>query len=128
MKKPRFDDLPALPRDDDGPVFREPWEAQAFAMTLKLHQAGCFTWREWAERLGAEIAAAGEPDLGNHYYRHWLSALEKIVIEKQLLPAADLRRRKQQWEQAARETAQGQAIKLGRDLAAEKPFDQIIQG
>ena len=119
MMKSRFGDLPALPRDDDGPVFREPWEAQAFAMALTLHQAGCFTWREWAERLGSEIAAVGacgEPDPGDGYYEHWLAALEKIVTEKGLLADEELRQRKKSWDKAARETPHGQAIELGRDL------------
>ncbi len=71
--------LPGQPRDDSGPVFREPWEAQAFAMTLALHERGLFSWTEWARALAAEIAdaqAAGDADLGDTYYRHWLAALE----------------------------------------------------
>ena len=67
--------LPGLPRDEGGPVFREPWEAQAFAMTLALYRRGLFTWPEWAETLGAEIKRAqraGDPDTGDTYYRHWL--------------------------------------------------------
>src|SRR5256884_1988698 len=77
--------LPDLPQDAEGPVFREPWEAQAFAMTLALHERGLFTWPEWAAALAAEISAAqtsGDPDLGDTYYRHWLAALEKLVAEK----------------------------------------------
>ena len=77
--------LPGLPRDEGGPVFREPWEAQAFAMTLALYKRGLFTWPEWAETLGAEIKraqAAGDPDSGDTYYRHWLAALERLVAEK----------------------------------------------
>lgn len=85
--------LGPLPSDEAGPVFREPWEARAFAMVLKLHEAGHFTWAEWAERLSAEIAAAqraGDPDLGATYYRHWLAALETLVAEKRLLPRDEL--------------------------------------
>jgi nitrile hydratase accessory protein len=88
--------LPGQPRDGDGPVFAEPWQAQAFALTLKLYEAGHFTWREWAETLGAEIDAArasGDPDLGDTYYRHWLAALERLVAEKQWCPAGELDRR-----------------------------------
>jgi len=91
-----LDELPALPRDDEGPVFREPWEAQAFAMAIELHGAGHFTWREWTEALAAEIAGArdrGEADLGDTYYRHWLAALEGLVAAKGLVPAADLTNR-----------------------------------
>ena len=77
--------VPSIPRDHEGPVFREPWEAQAFAMALALHERGVFTWPEWAAALAAEIRsaqAAGDPDLGTTYYRHWLAALEKLVATK----------------------------------------------
>ena len=112
---PGPDQLPSLPRDETGPVFREPWEAQAFAMAVKLHGDGHFSWAEWGERLGAEIAAAarrGEPDRPEAYYEHWLSALEKLVAEKNLLSAADLARRKAAWDKAARETPHGRPIEL----------------
>ena len=88
---------PGLPVDDEGPVFREPWEAQAFAMAVKLHRDGHFTWPEWVSALGATIAA-GDPHLG--YYHHWLAALEKIVAEKRLAAAADLAARKAELEAA----------------------------
>ncbi len=111
-------ELPSLPRDEDGPVFREPWEAQAFAMTLWLHEQGHFTWPEWAERLGAEIAAAretGDADLGDTYYHHWLKALEALVAEKGLLSTDDLARRKDAWDRAARATPHGEPIVLPTD-------------
>jgi nitrile hydratase accessory protein len=111
-------DVVALPCDDEGsPVFKEPWEAQAFAMTLKLHEAGLFTWSEWAERLAEEIQrarAAGDPDLGDTYYRHWLAALERIVDEKGLVSASELARRKDEWVEAARTTPHGKPIELPR--------------
>src|SRR5205807_8317438 len=75
----------SIPRDAQGPVFREPWEAQAFSMALALHQRGLFTWPEWAATLADEIKraqAAGDPDTGETYYRHWLAALERLVAEK----------------------------------------------
>jgi nitrile hydratase accessory protein len=109
--------LPAIPRDGEGPVFRAPWEAQAFAMAVKLHEAGHFTWTEWAARLAAEIAAAGargEDDDGSDYYLHWLSALEKIVAEKGLVTTRDLATRKDAWDRAARETLHGKPIDLPR--------------
>jgi len=110
--------LPGQPRDDGGPVFREPWEAQAFAMAVQLHDRGYFTWPEWAAALAAEIAAArarGEPDLGDTYYRHWLAALEKIVAAKNLLAGADLEKRRAAWETAARLTPHGRPIVLSPD-------------
>ena len=79
--------LPRLPREKDGPVFAEPWEAQAFALAVKLCEQGHFTWTEWAGALGEELRAAaarGEPDDGSHYYHHWLAALERLVTEKGL--------------------------------------------
>src|SRR5258705_12392725 len=70
--------VPGVPCDEDGPVFREPWEARAFAMALALHEAAVFSWKEWAETLGAEIKraqAAGDPDPGETYYQHCLPRL-----------------------------------------------------
>ncbi len=119
MKKPQNvpteSQLPALPRDEDGPVFNEPWEAEAFAMTLNLYAQGYFTWLEWAERLGAEISAApdaGDADRGDTYYLHWLKALEGLVAEKGLLTTDDLANRRDAWDKAARATPHGQPIVL----------------
>jgi len=109
--------LPALPRDQAGPVFKAPWEAQAFAMTVSLHARGVFTWREWADALAAELAAAasrGEPDDGTHYYEHWLTALEKLVARKKLIPSEELERRVDEWDAAARSTPHGKPIELPR--------------
>ena len=115
--KAKLDTLPALPRDEDGPVFREPWEAQAFALTLRLHEDGHFSWSEWAEHLGAEITAArkrGEADLGDTYYEYWLAALEKLVAGKGLLVRDDLKRRKDEWAEAVSGTDFGKPITLDR--------------
>ena len=109
--------LPALPRDDKGPVFKAPWEAQAFAMTLSLHAAGVFTWREWADVLAAELSAAaahGDPDDGSHYYEHWLAALEKLAAKKEVVPEQELERRVNEWDAAARATPHGKAVELPR--------------
>lgn len=94
---PRHSGLPSLPMDEEGPVFREPWEAAAFALVLKLYQGGHFTWPEWVDHLSAEIRAAqqaGDANLGSTYYRHWLAALEKLVADKGLAPAVELAQRK----------------------------------
>lgn len=110
--------LPGIPCGADGPVFREPWEAQAFALAVKLHEAGVFGWDEWAAALGAEIEAAqaaGDPDLGDTYYRHWTAALERLVREKRVLSAAELDERRHAWDRAARATPHGEPIVLGRD-------------
>jgi nitrile hydratase accessory protein len=110
-----LDALPAIPRDADGPVFRAPWEAQAFAMAVMLHERGYFTWKEWTAHLSDEIAAAraaGDPDDGSRYYYYWLAALEKLVAEKRLIKPDELATRKDEWDRAARETPHGQPIEL----------------
>ena len=107
--------LPEIPRDDDGPVFRAPWEAQAFAMALALHERGVFTWSEWAEALGQEIKRAqadGDPDTGETYYRHWLAALERIVAEKGITDETALARYRDAWDHAADRTPHGTPIEL----------------
>jgi nitrile hydratase accessory protein len=112
-----FQELPAIPHDADGPVFRAPWEAQAFGMALSLHQSGYFTWKEWAKHLSDEISAAqarGERDDGSCYYHYWLAALEKIAASKGLIATSELATRKDEWDRAARETPHGQPIQLLR--------------
>jgi nitrile hydratase accessory protein len=107
--------MPRLPRDEGGPVFREPWEAQAFALAVALNRRGLFTWNEWAAALGEEIKraqAAGDPDLGNTYYRHWLAALERILAAKGIASAAILERYRDAWDRAADRTPHGSPIEL----------------
>jgi nitrile hydratase accessory protein len=107
--------LPALPCDDAGPIFNAPWEAQAFAMTLALHERGMFTWAEWATCLNEAIRdaqAAGDADHGDTYYSHWLTALERISTIKGLVTDDSLLRRRGAWDAAARRTPHGQPIEL----------------
>ena len=107
--------VPGIPCSADGPVFREPWEAQAFAMALALHERGLFTWHEWAATLGEEIKraqAAGDPDTGETYYRHWLATLERIVAGKGVTNDAALARTRHAWEHAAERTPHGLPIEL----------------
>jgi len=109
------EDVASIPRDSDGPVFREPWEAQAFAMALALHERGLFTWPEWAAMLSAEIKRAqqaGDPDTGETYYHHWLNALERMVADKGITDAETLRRYHDAWDHAADRTPHGLPIEL----------------
>jgi nitrile hydratase accessory protein len=108
-------EVPGIPRGSDGPVFRAPWEAQAFAMALALHEQGLFTWPEWAAILGDQIKraqAASDPDTGETYYRHWLAALEHIVAAKGAADRPSLARYRAAWERAARRTPHGSPIAL----------------
>jgi nitrile hydratase accessory protein len=107
--------VPGIPRDTEGPVFREPWEAQAFAMALALHGRGLFTWPEWAATLADEIKraqAAGDPDTGETYYQHWLNALERIVAAKGIATSDMLHRYRDAWDHAADRTPHGTPIEL----------------
>ena len=108
-------EVPGLPCDAEGPVFGAPWQAQAFAMTVALHERGLFTWPEWAQALGARIAAApaqAAEDAGDAYYRQWLAALEDIVAAKGAASPADLQRYQHAWDHAADRTPHGQPIEL----------------
>ena len=110
-----LNELPALPRDQEGPVFNEPWEAQAFALAVRLSEVGCFTWSEWAIALSREITAAqarGDPDLGQTYYRHWLNALERICIDKGVVDREDMHWRLEAWRRAYLCTPHGQPVEL----------------
>jgi nitrile hydratase accessory protein len=105
----------SIPRGPDGPVFREPWEAQAFSMAVALHERGLFTWTEWAATLAEEIKraqAAGDPDTGETYYRHWLAALERLVAEKGAADAGTLARYRDAWQRAAERTPHGAPLAL----------------
>ena len=111
-------EIPGIPQGEDGPIFREPWEAQAFAMAVSLHQRGVFTWPEWAATLAGEIKcaqAAGDPDTGDTYFRHWLNALERLVAEKGVADPATLIRYRDAWERAADATPHGDPIVLRPD-------------
>jgi nitrile hydratase accessory protein len=113
----RNDEL-SIPRNADGPEFRAPWEAEAFALALSLHERGLFSWQEWAATLGDEIKkahAAGDPDTGETYYHHWLATLERIVAAKGLASADVLARTRDAWERACARTPHGALIELRPD-------------
>ena len=107
--------VPGIPHDADGPVFRDPWEAQAFAMALALHARGLFTWNEWAAALADEIKHAqanGDPDTGETYYRHWLATLERLISVKGVASVETLHRYRDAWDHAADRTPHGSPIEL----------------
>lgn len=114
--------LLGMPRQAGEPVFAAPWQAQAFAMAVALHQRGLFSWTEWADTLARQIAtaqAAGDADLGDTYYRHWLAALESLVAAKGASTAAELAHYRAAWDHAAERTPHGQPIELqARDFGA----------
>ena len=116
-----LDLIPALPCDVEGPVFREPWEAQAFALAVDAHAKGLFTWAEWAAALSAQIKAAqqaGDPDTGETYYSHWLATLEELTVSKGAASLDHLKQVQSAWDRAARATPHGQPIVLENDPLA----------
>ena len=104
-------DLPGLPRDAEGPVFAEPWQAQAFALAVQLNAEGAFTWSEWAEALGRELASDPADD-GSRYYEHWVAALEALSARHDLATPAEMAARKGAWADAYRRTPHGKPIEL----------------
>ena len=119
MAMSEFDNLSAVPKPprdgEGGPVFAEPWQAQAFALAVKLSEMGHFSWKEWAATLAAELEAAadrGERDDGSRYYDHWVAALERLVERKGLTDAATMRERKEAWADAYRHTPHGKPVEL----------------
>lgn len=125
---PAAADLPHLPRDADGPVFREPWEAKAFAMAVRLAEAGVFTWAEWTEALSREIAAArdrGEPDLGDTYYMYWMRALEALTARKGGVATAEIDVCAEDWRRAYLNTPHGEPIELAAARGPASPSGDI---
>ena len=107
--------LPRLPRDAGGPVFAEPWQAEAFALAVRLSAQGYFSWQEWAAALAHELAAApqyGAGDDSSHYYQCWLTALERLAVAKGLADPASLLAQKEAWAEAYRTTPHGLPIDL----------------
>ena len=105
-----------IPRDPDGsPVFAEPWQAQAFALTLALHERGLFDWREWTQALGAEIRQVGGGEPGEDYFRCWLAAIERLAALKGATTPAEPASRREAWDRAAHATPHGEPIVLERD-------------
>lgn len=121
----RLASLRLLPQDEAGPVFAEPWQAQAFAMAVRLSEQGHFTWPEWAATLADELKSAadrGEPDDGSHYYEHWLVALERLVTSKALLNSEEMLDRKEAWADAYRHTPHGKPVTL-RNQSSDHDHD-----
>ena len=115
LNPPDLNLLAALPRDEQGPLFAEPWQAQAFALAVRLRAQGYFTWTEWCAALNRQITLAqqaGDPDLGDTYYSHWLAALETLVVEKGLSSTQELSARKNAWDRAHRATPHGEPVSL----------------
>lgn len=115
---PGLEELPPIPRDADGPIFAEPWQAEVFALAVRLSAQGHFTWKEWASALADEVSGAarrGEPDDGSRYYHFWLSALERLAVAKRLTDTSTLLQRKHAWVHAYRHTPHGHPVELIRE-------------
>ena len=115
MNSRQPDDRRETSRDVNAPTFREPWEAQAFALAITLRERGVISATEWAAALGDEIKraqAAGDPDTGETYYRHWLAALERLVATKGVADPPTLELTREAWRHACERTPHGMPIEL----------------
>jgi nitrile hydratase accessory protein len=75
---------PHIPKDNGDVIFSAPWEARAFALVVKLHDAGHFSWKQWVETFSAEVARAENAEHireghTDDYYECWLAAMEKLL-------------------------------------------------
>ena len=102
-------------KDEQQQVFAEPWEAHVFAIAVKLSEKGLLKWSEWSDALAEEIKEAkdqGQPDFGNTYYQFWFSALETILLKKNILKKSDIKSRMEQGRRAYLSTPHGNPVKL----------------
>jgi nitrile hydratase accessory protein len=113
----RHDDAPGTeaPLGMDDPVFSEPWQAEAFAMTVALHERGLFSWSEWAAALSAEVKKSGAAADGSDYYECWLRALEALLAAKGTTASDDVDTLAEAWQRAAHATPHGKPILLEND-------------
>jgi nitrile hydratase accessory protein len=117
---------PDMPGDADGPVFLEPWHAEAFSLAVALHRQGAFSWSEWVEHFSTtlrDVPAAPGETVEAAYYRRWLLALETISARKRLASAAEMAERKEEWRRAYLQTPHGQPVKLHRARGLVEPHD-----
>ena len=99
-------------RPENAPVFAEPWQAQAFALTIHLKAVGAFSWTEWTDALAAAVKSDDSPDNGSRYYQHWLTALERLVAERGLAAPEALATRRAAWADAYARTPHGRPVEL----------------
>lgn len=107
------------------PVFREPWEAQVFALVTALIEQGALSSSEWSQTLGSAIKSAqqqGDPDTGDTYYQHWIAALEMVLAEKELASAEEIKSLIEAWRKAYLTTPHGQPVELGTGGASQCPL------
>lgn len=107
---------PGLPKSPEGdPVFPEPWAAEAFAMTVHLHEKGLFAWGEWAEVLSKELQRHGRAQDGSDYFDCWVAALSEMLISRGVADASVILKLQKSWQRAAEATPHGKPIELTND-------------
>ena len=107
---------PGLPKSVEGdPVFGEPWQAQAFAMTVHLHERRLFSWSEWAEALSSELHKPERAEDGSDYFDGWVAALTTLLAAKGLADPETVLALQESWKRAAEATPHGSPIVLDND-------------
>lgn len=104
--------MTAPERPLDAP-FEEPWQAQLFALTLALNEAGLFSWTEWSATFGPRVTDAPTED----YWHHWTDALTDLLVRKDVTSSVAVSELAGRWQDAARATPHGSAITLDRSGA-----------
>lgn len=104
---------------DEGPAFSEPWQAEAFALTMQLSRMGHFTWADWVSAFSAEIEASpqtADEDINTAYYRQWAQALEKIVAARGLMSNDEVADYQEHWRRSYFHTEHGKPIEFRKGL------------
>ncbi len=97
------------------PVFEQPWEADAFVTAVTLSHLGYFEWKTWVAAFAGVIQSQPQREqetAHDAYYRQWLSCLEKVLDEAQLVPSAELLNREAKWRLAYLKTPHGSPVAL----------------
>ena len=79
----------ALPRKNGELVFEAPWEGRAFGIAVALGDEGLYEWRDFSQRLAAEIADTPDKSRSS-YYEQWLAALETLAVDRGLLTREEI--------------------------------------
>ena len=118
----RFAQTEGLPRSEEGdPVFPEPWAAEAFAITVHLHEKGLFSWGEWADSLSAEVHKPGRAADGSDDFDCWVEALTGLLVGKGIADAEAILGLQKSWQRAAEATPHGVPIELINDPLSGSP-------
>jgi nitrile hydratase accessory protein len=89
--------MDAPPRSNGELLFQRAWEGRAFGMAIALSKTGHYEWDDFRTELISSIAewenGRGNDDAEWDYYQRWLLALERLLIDANLLNYQELESR-----------------------------------